>query len=109
MWRMLLAVLLPLLLAGCHPSSPDQGPIMSEDRTGWKKLSKGMTPEKVRTLLGEPLRVDTQGEVLGWYYREGQPLERDATNAHKCRASRPVSEGVIVKRPARWPPAPSSN
>jgi hypothetical protein len=83
MWRIPLALLLTFLVVGCRPSSNDQGPIVSEDRTSWKKLSKGMPPEKVRALLGEPVRVENQGEVSCWHYREGQPLERDATNASR--------------------------
>jgi hypothetical protein len=76
--RYLLHVLLLLfLVAGCGPSSSVQeetGP--SNDRANWKKLSRGMTEDKVRDILGEPVQVETQDDVTCWHYRPGPPLER---------------------------------
>jgi hypothetical protein len=41
-------VLVPLLLVvvgGCGHGANDRGAQTGQDRTGWRKLSKGMTPE----------------------------------------------------------------
>ena len=83
--RHLVAVLLLLVLvAGCGQGpNPQQEAILKQDRTAWKKLAKGMPPEKVKAVLGEPLRAEDQAEVTCWYYRESQPLEKDATNPKK--------------------------
>ena len=83
MWRLLPVALLMLVLPSCGPSANDQVTRLAQDRTGWRKLTKGMTPEKVRTVLGEPLRVEDQAEVTCWHYQEGQPLERNATDPNK--------------------------
>jgi hypothetical protein len=83
MRRLLPLALLLLVLSGCGPSANDQATRLAQDRTGWRKLAKGMTPEKVRGVLGEPLRVEDQAEVTCWYYQEGQPLERNATDPGK--------------------------
>jgi hypothetical protein len=73
-----LACVLVFLGAGCgQGSSAKSGAKALDDRTAWKKLSKGMTQEKVRGLFGEPVRVENQGEVTAWYYQEGPPLSRD--------------------------------
>src|SRR6516225_11423429 len=80
--RRLLA-LLTVAAAGCGSSASDQATRPSQDRAGWRKLTKGMTPEKVRAVLGEPLRVEDQAEVTCWYYQEGQPLGRNATDPGK--------------------------
>jgi hypothetical protein len=42
-----------------------------------------MTEAKVRAILGEPIKVDKQADVICWYYQEGQPLERNATDPRK--------------------------
>jgi hypothetical protein len=83
MRRLFLAPLLLFLAAGCGQRPDEQGAAATEDRTDWRKLSKGMTPEKVRAVLGEPVRVEDQEEVTCWYYRQGEPLHRDALNARK--------------------------
>jgi outer membrane protein assembly factor BamE (lipoprotein component of BamABCDE complex) len=83
MRRLLPVALLMLVVAGCGPSANDQATRLAQDRTGWRKLAKGMTPDKVRAVLGEPLRVEDQAEVTCWYYQEGQPLERNATDPGK--------------------------
>jgi outer membrane protein assembly factor BamE (lipoprotein component of BamABCDE complex) len=80
--RRLLA-LLTVAAAGCGSSASDQATRPSQDRAGWRKLTKGMTPEKVRAVLGEPLRVEDQAGVTCWYYQEGQPLERNAADPGK--------------------------
>jgi hypothetical protein len=78
MRQFLLAVVLVFFVAGCARSSNEpSGKSILEDRTAWKKLTKGMTQDKVRGLLGEPVRVEEQGEVTGWYYQAGPPLSRN--------------------------------
>ena len=78
--RRLLALLM-VVTAGCGSSASDQAARLSQDRTGWRKLTKGMTPEKVRAVLGEPVRVENQAEVTCWYYQDGEPLHQDAQDA----------------------------
>ena len=36
----------------------------------WRKLATGMSPGKVRMILGEPQRIDG-GTVAHWYYEHG--------------------------------------
>ena len=36
-----------------------------------------MPADKVRALLGEPLRSEDQGDVTCWYYGGGEPLHKD--------------------------------
>ena len=78
MRQLALVMVLVFFVAGCgHSPSEKPGAKILEDRAAWKKLTKGMTPDKVKGVLGEPLRVEKQGEVAGWYYREGPPLSKD--------------------------------
>jgi hypothetical protein len=78
MRQLLLVALLVLVVAGCGQSPGERtGATIVDDRTAWKKLTKGMTQDKVRGLLGEPVRVETQEEVTAWYYQAGPPLSRD--------------------------------
>src|SRR5262245_49374463 len=77
-------LLVPLLIAfasgwGSNPTAEvaKTGP----DRGIWRKLSKGMSQEKVRAVLGEPLRVENQGSLTCWYYQDGEPLHQDAQDA----------------------------
>jgi outer membrane protein assembly factor BamE (lipoprotein component of BamABCDE complex) len=76
----LLIPLLVVLLAGCGESTKEQAARQKMDRTAWRKLSRGMTPDQVRAILGEPMRVEDKGEVTCWYYQRGQPVERNATD-----------------------------
>ena len=103
--RRLLALLM-VVTAGCGSSTTDQAARLSQDRTGWRKLTKGMTPEKVRAVLGEPVRVENQAEVTCWYYQEGQPLERNATDPGKWMIPRGAllfsSKGAGGPRLAEW-------
>jgi outer membrane protein assembly factor BamE (lipoprotein component of BamABCDE complex) len=68
--------LLMVLVAGCGQSSNEKVPAakLNQDRTLWRKLSKGMTADKVRAILGEPIRLDNREGVTCWYYQEGQSL-----------------------------------
>jgi len=78
MRQFLLAVVLVFFVAGCARSSNEpSGKSILEDRTAWKKLTKGMTQDKVQGILGEPLRIEKQGEITGWYYQKGEPLAKD--------------------------------
>lgn len=78
MRQFVLVAVLVFFVAGCGQGPSEKpGAKILEDRTAWKKLTKGMTQDKVKGLLGEPLRVENQGEVTGWYYQEGQPLSKD--------------------------------
>jgi hypothetical protein len=73
-----LVPMLMLVAAGCGESASDKpAATILEDRTAWKKLTKGMTPDQVRGLLGQPVRVETQAEATAWYYQAGPPLSRD--------------------------------
>ena len=73
-----LVPVLAFFVAGCGQGPSEKpGAKILEDRTAWKKLTKGMTQAKVKGLLGEPLRVENQGEVTGWYYQECPPLAKD--------------------------------
>jgi hypothetical protein len=66
------------MVTGCGQSSSQKpGATILEDRAAWKKLTKGMTQDKVRALLGEPSRVESQQEVTAWYYQAAPPLSRD--------------------------------
>jgi outer membrane protein assembly factor BamE (lipoprotein component of BamABCDE complex) len=38
--------------------------------SNWKKLKTDMTTSQVRTLLGEPIRIDG-GAFVSWHYRNG--------------------------------------
>src|SRR5262249_4427675 len=70
--------LLVLAAVGCgQHSSEKSGATILEDRAAWKKLAKGMTQDKVRGILGEPVRAETQGEVTAWYYQGAPPLSKD--------------------------------
>jgi hypothetical protein len=42
----------------------------SASRSAWRRLANGMSPEKVRALLGEPDRIDG-GTVAMWYWKSG--------------------------------------
>jgi hypothetical protein len=78
MRQLLLVLPLVFLVAGCGQSASETpGAKILQDRTAWKKLTKGMTPDKVRGLLGEAVRVDNQGQVTAWYYQPAPPLSRD--------------------------------
>ena len=83
MWQFLVIPLLLILAGGCGQSSNEREANTNQERTGWRKLSKGMTQNQVRAILGEPLRMTNQGEVTCWYYQEGQPLERNAADPGK--------------------------
>jgi hypothetical protein len=76
---------LAILVAGCHKTSNDGsvGTQTNLDRTAWSKLKKGMTEEQVRTILGEPTKVETQEGVTAWHYHEPQPLEKNPVNPSK--------------------------
>jgi outer membrane protein assembly factor BamE (lipoprotein component of BamABCDE complex) len=75
---LVLAPVLVLFVSGCGQSPSEKpGAKILEDRTAWKKLTKGMTQDKVQGLLGEPLQIESQGEVTGWYYQKGPPLSKD--------------------------------
>jgi hypothetical protein len=102
-------VLVPLLLVvvgGCGHGSNDRGAQMGPDRTGWRKLSKGMTAGQVRAIFGEPRHLATQGRVTCWYYQEGQPLERNATNGSQWVIPRGAllfsAQGAGGMRLAEW-------
>jgi hypothetical protein len=76
--QLLLVPTLALIVAGCGQGSGEKpAALILGDRTAWKKLTKGMTQEKVRDLMGEPVRVENQEEVTAWYYQDGPPLSRD--------------------------------
>ena len=78
MRQRLVVPVLVLLAVGCGQRASDKpGATILEDRAAWKKLTKGMTQDKVRGLLGEPVRVESQAEVTAWYYQAGPPLSRD--------------------------------
>ena len=78
MRQLLLVSALVFLVAGCGQSASEKpGAVMQEDRTAWKRLTKGMTQDRVRGLLGAPGRVEDQGKVTAWYYQAGPPLSRD--------------------------------
>lgn len=84
MRHLLLVPLGMILVAGCGPNSSTEPPaIATQDRAAWRKLAKGMTPEQVRTILGEPRSVEDQGEVICWHYQSSRPLERDADNGKR--------------------------
>src|SRR5262245_21557536 len=84
MRHLLPVFLLAFVVAGCGQSPPTEPETKAtQDRTLWKKLSKGMNPEKVRAVLGEPVQVEDQEEVTCWHYQPGQPLERNAVNPSK--------------------------
>jgi hypothetical protein len=46
MRRLLRVALLVVVVSGCGPSANDPASRLSQDRTGWRKLTKGMTPGK---------------------------------------------------------------
>jgi hypothetical protein len=78
MRQFVLVTVVASFVAGCGQSPSEKpGAKILEDRTAWKKLTKGMTQDKVRSLLGEPLRAEIQGDVAGWYYQGGPPLSKD--------------------------------
>src|SRR5215510_2421820 len=78
MRQLLLVPALVCFVAGCGQGAGEKPAAkILEDRTAWKKLTKGMTQDKVRGLLGEPVRVEDQGKVTAWYYQAGPPLSRD--------------------------------
>jgi hypothetical protein len=78
MRQLALVLVLVMFLTGCGQSSSEKsGAKTIEDRTAWKKLTKGMTQDKVQGILGEPLRIEKQGEITGWYYQKGEPLAKD--------------------------------
>jgi len=78
MRQLVLVAVLIFFVAGCGQGPAEKpGAKILEDRTAWKKLTKGMTPDKVKGVLGEPLRVENQGDVTGWYYQESPHLSKD--------------------------------
>jgi hypothetical protein len=78
MRQLFLVLALVVFVAGCGQSPSEKpGAKILEDRTAWRKLTKGMTQDKVRGILGEPLRIEKQGEVTVWYYQKGEPLSKD--------------------------------
>jgi hypothetical protein len=78
MRQLYLVALLMFVVAGCGQNAGERtAATILEDRTAWKKLTKGMTQDKVRGLLGEPVRVEAQEDVTAWYYQAGPPLSRD--------------------------------
>src|SRR5262249_37901869 len=78
-----LVPLLTLAVAGCGQSSNEPTVETNVDRMAWRKLSKGMAPDQVRAVLGEPVRVEEQGEVTCWHYQQGRPLEKDALDPNQ--------------------------
>jgi hypothetical protein len=77
-----------IFVTGCGAPPPEPVTRPDVDRTGWRKLAKGMTPDRVRQLLGEPMKVEKQGAVTCWHYQESRPLERDADNPNSWVLSR---------------------
>jgi hypothetical protein len=56
-------------------------PSAMKDRTAWRKLSRGMPPDKVRQLLGEPFHIDDQQGAMCWFYGGRGALSKDDSNA----------------------------
>jgi hypothetical protein len=76
----LLVVLALLLVAGCgQEASQKEASAKAPDRAIWRKLRKDMPADKVRALLGEPLRVEEQENVSCWIYLRGE-LAKDPEN-----------------------------
>jgi outer membrane protein assembly factor BamE (lipoprotein component of BamABCDE complex) len=54
-------------VADQKPESSGSG---SKSLSNWRQLKTGMTPEQVRTILGEPRRIEGGG-VARWFYPNG--------------------------------------
>jgi hypothetical protein len=74
---------LTILVAGCGQPPAEPPRQTSDNRAGWRKLTRGMSPDGVRQLLGEPTRVEKQDTVICWHYQEGRPLETDAADPNR--------------------------
>jgi outer membrane protein assembly factor BamE (lipoprotein component of BamABCDE complex) len=53
---------------------------MKEQRMAWRKVSKGMTQDQVRAVLGDPVQVEEEKGVTCWHFIHSRPLEKDAMN-----------------------------
>lgn len=56
--------------AQARKSDSDSAPSISQKVKQWRKLKKGLSPQDVRALIGEPDRVST-GELQTWLYANG--------------------------------------
>ena len=78
------AVLFLVLVAGCgQDAGKKEGAaalVNAPDRALWRKLRKGMPADKVRALLGEPILIDQQEDVICWIYLEGGKLAKEPEN-----------------------------
>ena len=53
-----------------QPAPPARAP-KSTSSQNWRSLRRGMTEDEVRSILGEPHRVDVAASYISWEYREG--------------------------------------
>jgi outer membrane protein assembly factor BamE (lipoprotein component of BamABCDE complex) len=89
MRRLFVCLLVIVLVAGCRQGSSETGgAIAKQDPASWRKLSKGMTEDQVRAILGDPGAVENKDGVTCWHYQDNQPLERNPTDASKWVVTR---------------------
>jgi hypothetical protein len=96
---MLLATALfaPLMLGGCATSATPDATREREAQTLASVLQKGMTPEEVRALLGEPVQVrpvqSPAGKAERWVYRRrgGQVVNLQQTSTQDVPFVDPIT------------------
>jgi SmpA / OmlA family len=84
MRHLFLFFVLLFLVAGCRQSSNEPPAEKANlDRATWRKLAKGMTQDQVRAVMGEPTKVETEGDATCWHYQAGPPLERNSVDPNQ--------------------------
>lgn len=52
----------------------------ARDLANWRRLRKGMTPDEVRSVLGEPERIDTMTYRSIWHYADYAAVNFDGSS-----------------------------
>jgi hypothetical protein len=69
------AIIITTLFTGCGKQADKAGKVPA-DRAAWRQLRQDMTEDQVRSILGEPLRVERYERIVYWLYQDGEIRDR---------------------------------